>query len=234
MKKTTFSLSVFFATIIMVGCNSKNGDMPVYDANVLYNTPSKDTAAMTKINDSLVIESWEQHYASQYKMNVDFSKLTIPQKPSAGVNGPYRLVVIAKGITVNAVYNSWTFPKWSYSKDLDKSVPIHARVPRQSYAIWVHDGVEPDASSLGQSTAQADPGMTIGMTLLERMILESKYFEETGKHLDVKGVTFCSGSRHSDGGVPRVYQDTDGEVGVGWYGLGGSGSRSGIRRAVTL
>ncbi len=43
-----------------------------------------------------------------------------------------------------------------------------------------------------------------GITLMERLILELKHFEETGKHLDVDKITLCVGSRDSDGGVPSV------------------------------
>jgi hypothetical protein len=41
------------------------------------------------------------------------------------------------------------------------------------------------------------------------MVLETKYFTETGKYLDEKGVTFCTGSRSADGYVPRVCWDFD-------------------------
>lgn len=174
-------------------------------------------------------EEWQKFYQSAFGIEIDFTGVNVPEKPE----GNYRLLFIAKGLTPNKVYDAWTFPKWKYSDDLDKAVPINKRTATESYAIWVLAGDEPDSEFLGKTTNQADPNMEIGMTLLERMIFESKYFAETGKHLDVKGVTFCSGSRHSDGNVPGVYLSSDGEVRVNWYFLADSNSKNGVRRAVS-
>jgi hypothetical protein len=175
-------------------------------------------------------EEWQKFYQSEFGMEVDLNGVQVPEKPE----GNYRLLFIAKGLTPNKVFDSWKFPKWRYNDDLDKAVPTNKRTATEHYAIWVLIGDEPDAEFLGKSTKTADPSMEIGMTLLERMIFESEYFLETGKHLDVKGVTFCSGSRYSDGRVPNVDLHTDGKVYVGWCNLGYSDSKSGIRRAVTL
>lgn len=175
-------------------------------------------------------EDWKKFYHSAFGMEVDFSGIPIPEKPE----GNYRLLFIAKGLSLNKVFDAWTFPKWRYDSNLDKKVPTNKRMPTESYAIWVLAGDEPDAEFLGKSTRVADPNMEIGMTLLERMIFESKYFEETGKHLDVKGITFCSGSRNSGGFVPYVYLYSYGEVYVNWYYLDYSYAKCGVRRAVTL
>ncbi len=93
--------------------------------------------------------------------------------------------------------------------------------------------VEPDQEFLGKSTKEADPEMKTGITLLERIIFEIKYFIETGNHLDIKGLTFCSGSRYSDGGVPGAIWYSD-RFKVRWYDLAGSGSSCGVRSAVRL
>ena len=160
-------------------------------------------------------EEWKKFYHSAFGVEVDFTGVPIPEKPE----GNYRLLFIAKGLSLNKVFDTWIFPKWRYDSDLDKKVPTNKRMPTESYAIWVLAGDEPDVEFLGKSTRVADPNMEIGMTLLERMIFESKYFDETGKHLDVKGITFCSGSRSSVGDVPDVDLDSNGGVGVSWYRL---------------
>ncbi len=54
-----------------------------------------------------------------------------------------------------------------------------------------------------------------GITLLERLLLELKYFLETGKHLDIQNATLCSGSRLDDGNVPYVGWD-DSQLKVSW------------------
>jgi hypothetical protein len=174
-------------------------------------------------------EEWQKFYQSAFGIEIDFTGVAVPEQPE----GNYRLLFIAKGMTPNKVYDAWTFPKWRYDDNLDKAVPTNKRTATESYAIWVQAGDEPDTEFLGKSTKQADPNMEVGITLLERMVFESKYFAETGKHLDVKGVTFCSGSRNSDGRVPGVYLGTDGEVYVGWYYLDHSDSKCGVRRAVS-
>ena len=175
-------------------------------------------------------EEWKKFYHAAFGVEVDFSGIPIPEKPE----GNYRLLFIARGLSLNKVFDAWKFPKWRYDSDLDKKVPTNKRIPNESYAIWVLAGDEPDQEFLGKSTKVADPNMEIGMTLLERMIFESKYFDETGKHLDVKGVTFCSGSRDSDGDVPDVYLCSYGKVLVSWYSLDSSDASYGVRRAVTL
>lgn len=175
-------------------------------------------------------EEWQKFYQSAFGIEIDFTGVTVPERPE----GNYRLLFIAKGLTPNKVYDAWTFPKWRYDNDLDKAVPINKRTATESYAIWVLAGDEPDSEFLGKTTNQADPNMEIGMTLLERMIFESKYFAETGKHLDVKGVTFCSGSRDSGGDVPYVCLDTDDRgVYVIWCRMDSSLSERGVRRAVS-
>jgi hypothetical protein len=147
---------------------------------------------------------WEGFYLDHFGIIADFSSVVIPPKPA---EGPWRLVFVAQGLTLNGVLAVMRklFKVWTYTEYLDINVTVNARTSTESYAVWVRDGVEPDEKYLGQSTRQADMGGKIGVTLLERMILEISYFLETGKHLDIKGITFCTGSRDSNGGEPNMY-----------------------------
>jgi hypothetical protein len=72
-----------------------------------------------------------------------------------------------------------------------------------------------------------------GITLRERLLLELAYFDKTGKHLDINGVTFCSGSRGVAGSVPSVSWSGS-EVRVGSCYLDNSDSYYGVRSVVTL
>lgn len=175
--------------------------------------------------------SWEMYYLKAFQWTVDFSEVIIPSKP----DGEWRLILVAKGMACDKVYDSWTFPKWKYVVNgyIDAAVPTNIRTASEHYAVWVRAGVEPDAEFLGKSTAEVDPEMKIGMTLLERMVLEGKCFDEKGKHLDIVGATFCSGSRSADGDVPSVYLNHDGEVCVDWCNLGNVDAKYGARRAVS-
>jgi len=178
-------------------------------------------------------EQWINFYKTHFNWTVDFSRVLIPQKPK---ETGWTLLIIAKGLTCNKIYEIWSklFKCWRYTNDLDKEV-TSIRTSSDHYAIWVRDREEPDTEFLGKSTKESDPEMKIGMTLLERIFLESKYFAETGKHLDIKGVTFCSGSRNSGGYVPRVYWDPyDQSVHVCWWNVFSSYSGFGVRRAVSL
>jgi hypothetical protein len=178
-------------------------------------------------------EQWRKFYQKHFFLDLNFADVVIPEKPAEGA---WRLLIIAQGLTLNQVYDSMSkaFKCWRYKDDLDANVTKNIRDTKIAYAIWVRDGVEPDEKYLGKSTNQADPNMTIGVTLLERMIYEIVYFDETGKHLDVKGLTFCPGSRDSDGGVPcvRWFSGSQGVL-VDWYGLGSASAGCGLREAVS-
>jgi hypothetical protein len=192
----------------------------------------KQLRIMFKVKDLFVEEKeqWRKFYQKHFSLETNFNEVIVPDKPTEGT---WRLLIIAQGLTMNQVYDSMSkaFKCWRYNDELDAKVPKNARDTKLSYAIWVRDGVEPDEKYLGKSTNQADPDMTIGQTLLERMIHEIVFFDETGNHLDIKGVTFCTGSRDSVGYVPCMNW-YDGEVRVSWCGLGSSGSGYGLREAV--
>lgn len=178
-----------------------------------------------------VREDWKNFYKTNFNWDVDFSLVLIPNRPE----GNFRLLFIAKGMTMNRAFDRCKalFKSWRYNDDLDTAIPKNIRTASEHYAVWVRDGVEPDVEHLGKSTNQVDPDMKIGVTVLERVILELKYFSETGNHLDIKGVTFCSGSRYSGGGVPRAYWYGD-KFKVNWCSLDYSDSVDGVRSVVSL
>lgn len=176
-------------------------------------------------------EVWRKFYQKFFSLDLNVADVRIPDAPA---EGDWRLIIVSRGLTLNQVYDRMItrFKCGKYANDLDASVTKNARDTKETYAIWVRKGVEPDEKYLGKSTNQADPDMKIGMTLLERMLLEIAYFDETGEHLDVVGWTRCTGSRNSDGRVPSMYWG-DGGVHVGWGLPGDSDSRDGLREAVS-
>lgn len=181
--------------------------------------------------DVKVVADWQKFYKEHFELDVDFSKVGIPQRPK----GNYRLLFIAKGMTMNTAFAKCKklFATWQYADDLDATITQNIRTASENYAVWVLDEVEPEKAYRGKSTRQADPDMKLGITVLERIIFELKYFSETGKHLDIKGVTFCSGSRYAGGGVPCAYWGGV-RFGIGWYDLDYSDSGCGFRSAVSL
>ena len=178
-------------------------------------------------------EEWQKFYKEYFNWDVDFSMVVIPPRPTIG---EWRLLIIARGMTNNKMFErcEQLFKCWRYTDDLNTAVPTNARTPTSHYAVWVLDGVEPDAEFLGKSTREADPHMEIGETLLERLTHGLRHYTETGEHLDKTGLTFCSGSRDSAGDVPSVnWNPGNAGMRVGWYGVDGSHGRCGIRRAVS-
>ena len=144
----------------------------------------------------------------------ELGEISIPAR-QAGFD---RLIVVAAGLTNNQVYD-WCKAKfgcWRYQADLDSIT--HGRDTTKSYAIWIRERVEADEENKNLSANQLKKKKVNGITLLERLLYELKYFAETGKHLDISNWTLCSGSRHSDGLVPDVdWHSVDRKMSVRWY-----------------
>lgn len=152
------------------------------------------------------LESWERHYHDEYGMAVDFSGIFIPLRR----DGFKRLIVVPQGMTCNFAFakNASMFPCLAWASDLDTAVKgRNDREPHRHYAIWIRGDVEPDEVFLTAHQARAF-GLSC-TTLLEDLLMELKYFKETGEHLNKRRITRCDGSRHSDGLVS----------GVSWYGV---------------
>ena len=150
------------------------------------------------------ISSWQIFYQKFFGIVPDFSKIRIPEKQP----GFDRLIIVVQGLTLNQVYSKCAenFPCRCYVDDLDKAITQNDRDPgKGSYAIWVRDRIEADEKLKSLSVDQLKEQGIIGITLLERLLYELKYWVETDKHLDIKNWTLCSGSRDSGGDVPRVY-----------------------------
>ena len=133
----------------------------------------------------------------------DTSKVKIPdQQP-----GFDRLIIIPKGLTMNKTVEilRTKCDVWLYADDLDKAITKNDRSNKKAtYAIWVRDRIEADEEYKNMSAKQiAEQGID-GITVLERLLYELMYFTETGKPLDVKCLTLCTGSRDADGNVPHV------------------------------
>ena len=115
------------------------------------------------------------------------------------------------------------FPVWTYKDITDKEFPP----PKKQTTRYFKKNVEADEDLKNLSADDLKEKGEKGITLRERLIMELDYFKETGKHLDIRSSTLCSGSRDSDGGVPIV-DWYDGRPDILWYD---SGNRSDNLRA---
>jgi hypothetical protein len=177
-------------------------------------------------------EKWQKFYKTNFNWDVDFSQVIIPSKP----DGKWRLLFIPKGMSLNFAFSicEKLFKSLSCAEDLNREVIKNIRNTDSHYAVWVHDEIESDQEFLGKSIRKVDSDMKIGITLLERIIFEIKYFTETGNHLDVSGLTYCSGSRFAGPHVPSVGLARSGEFDVSWVRLDDCYDKYGIRSAVSL
>lgn len=158
---------------------------------------------------------WQEFYQDVFGLRFDFSNLQIPPER----RGFGWLIVVARGLAMNLVFDKMSerMPTWRYTENLDQAVSKNDRGTGETYAIWARDQVEADEELKNVSARQLAERGIPGITLLERLVLELFYFWKTrGKHLDLKNITLCAGSRNSDGGVPYVRLNSDGEVGVSW------------------
>lgn len=162
---------------------------------------------------SFIID-WQNFYRDVFGIETDFSNLLIPKRPE----GFDRIIIMAQGMTPQRLYNKCRelFLCWKRTDDdLDKIVTSDRSAKDGAYAIWVRDRVEADEELVNLSANTLKERNIAGITLEERHIYELKYFEEARKHLDIRNVTLCTGSRCSGGDVPSVSWDND-ELGVGW------------------
>lgn len=138
-----------------------------------------------------------------------------------------RLIIVAKGLTPEKLFSGMKslMPAWKYWDNLDEIVSD--RKADKDYCIWIRNRVEADEELKNKSANDMKRESIPGIAIEERLLYEIKFFDETGKHLDIKNWTLCAGSRLPDGYVPCVYWRGDG-VDVSWYY---TGSRSDAFRA---
>lgn len=190
-------------------------------------------AVATQVKYEDLKTEWQNFYAKYFLLAVDLSAVKIPTQ----VKGFDRLLIIVPGVSPNSVVAVQRnhFKTWVYTEDLDKVISHNDRdASNGPYAIWVRDTVEPDQKYRNHSANWAKENQVSGETLLERLVHGLKYWDEKKKHLDINGITLCTGSRHSDGCVPRVdFRSDDGEVRVDWYSPGDASGGLSLREIVS-
>ena len=175
----------------------------------------------------MTVESWQDFYKEFFDLGLDLSSVVIPPMQS----GFDRLLIIVKGVTIQQAYGACEklFLCWEYTNEkLDEVVAQNDRTAKDGhYAVWVRDRIEADEELKNKSANDLSKAKVLTETLFERIIHELKFFQETGKHLDIDNITLCAGSRGRGGRVPHVSWVGDG-FGVGWCRPGRAG---GILRA---
>ena len=165
--------------------------------------------------ESITLADWQDFYRKIFGIEIDLSGLHIPDAKTDFD----RVIVIVKSLALNQVFKACKdyFPSYSYHKDLDEAVTKNDRTADKTYTIRIRDRVEADDELKNFSANDLKEKGIKGITLLERLVLELKYFDETGRHMDISNLTLCSGSRDSNGKVLSVRWLIDGfGFCVGW------------------
>lgn len=164
-----------------------------------------------------LVSQWEAFYRELAVpgLKVDLSTLRV-SKPKEGFT---RLIVVLPGLKIEEVLASYkkrhSFWRWTH-EDLDTITKSIRNATTEPYAIWVRDLSEADPIHANKSYNTLAREGIVGITLLERLLFELKFFMETGKHLDLQSATLCTGTLYSDDGVPDVRWH-EGRMYVNWY-----------------
>jgi hypothetical protein len=156
-----------------------------------------------------LLDEWEQLYREVFHCEVDLSTIKIPKRRL----GFDRLIVVAQGITLKQIVQAsqkyYAVQGRNPSRlftDLEETRGTHDRVPTVMYAVWVRDQVDPDAEHIYGTVRWTKFRNVQGITLLEHLLFNLKYFKETGLLLDRNVTsTICSGSRYGQFFVPVVF-----------------------------
>jgi hypothetical protein len=167
----------------------------------------------TRQSSLVDVAAWLDFYRRIFGKEVDLASLTVAAKPL-----DCWPIVVVPGVTNNDAFDACKkqFGAWRWTDDLNTIRDVVAR-PAGAYCTWVKAFVEadPDLANVSAETI-AKRGLST-LTLLERLILELKYFDETKQHLDIKNWTLCAGSRYADGDVPGVrWFPADRKLSVDW------------------
>jgi len=182
------------------------------------------------VGEDDILAEWTTLYCDYLGLTVDLSGVKIPEHK----NGFDRIIIVARELLMASNGRPYThvieamkkhFPVWTYSDDLNKVIVKNDRWPdKSSYTVRFRDRVEADEELKNRSADDLAKDGISGITCLERLLYELKYFAETGKNLDIDNWTLCSGSRCSAGSVPGV-DFGGGGVRVGWCPSSGARSR---------
>jgi len=161
---------------------------------------------------------WQKIYKQWFNLEKDFSAFKVPENYDPK---KHFAVIVSQGLTMNEIIVAMRkkFKVYLYTENLDENVNQNDRtLEGGDYIVLFNRNVEADKEFKNISANQLKTMSHKGITLMERLLLEVFYFNETKKHLDIDNVTLCSGSRCSGGYVPHVHWDSDGdEVNVYWY-----------------
>ncbi|MFA5644142.1 MAG: hypothetical protein WC928_01285 [Patescibacteria group bacterium] len=167
-------------------------------------------------NSRQIKSTWQRIYKKWFGLEKDFSDLQVPEHYDPR---KHFAVIVAQGLTKNQIVAEMRlkFKVSLHKEDLDTSVNHNDRDAKNGdYIVLFNRNIEADEEFKDFPADQLKVMNHKGITLMERLLLEILYFDRTKKHLDISNRTLCTGSRYSDGYVPRVrWCSSGGGLGVG-------------------
>lgn len=179
-----------------------------------------------------IIAAWEAFYFKYFEIDVDLSGIRIPDDPG----GFERVLIVVQGLTFNQAFDvcAAKFLVYNRIEDFECRVSANERNPIVChYTILVRDRVEADKELMNRSAEWIKEKKFTTETLLERFIHELKFFDETGRHLDIENQTLCSGSRFLLGGYVPSALWINGMFKVCWRNLWSDNPRLRAREVVS-
>ena len=159
------------------------------------------------------LKEWQKFYQEVFGLTFSVEDIKIP-KARQGFD---RVILMAQGLTLDGVYAACAerFPCVRHYTKLNEDIVKNERVPDETYALRMRGGRESDKELADFSADDLREKKIMSATLLEYLLYQLKYFNETGELLDAKHITLCAGSRYKDGRVPTAISHR-GELKIHW------------------
>lgn len=167
---------------------------------------------------SVILADWEKYFWKIHGLRTDFAGVLIPE---ADNNEFPWFVCRPENFFAERAFNGGKklYPKWKWTdKSLDDVLDLSFGRDGQTspYIVCVRANWEADEDMANISAnGIAEKGINT-ICLTERLLLGDFLYWKYERHLDVKNITLCTGSRYDDGYVPFV-RWRGGEMGVDWY-----------------
>lgn len=176
-------------------------------------------SGQSNVSPSIIVD-WREFYSRVFNLKVDLSGITVPSPQKDFFWAVFVLKELGSqplNTVVAACRKRFPVCKYLNELDMDVSITINERDLKDgSYAIRARNRMEADKENKRLSADDIDTHHLFTATLLERFIMELFYsYYCSGKHLDIRNTTLCSGSRFSDGDVPCCFWN-DGKFEFNW------------------
>lgn len=163
---------------------------------------------------------WEKIYQEWFDLKKDFSEIKISEKYKPE---KHFAIIVAQELTIDDIIVGIrkNFNLGLYNESLGSLVIKNERTSKDGdYIVFFNKNIEADEEFKDFSAKELQEINHHGITLIERLLLEVLYFNETKKHLDINNITLCTASRGPNNRVFIAhYISICNEFRVSWFDL---------------